>query len=112
MMRVIVHEQETLALIFDFKTPARVLETAERSGDSGKWNSQLRGERDNAKRVTHVVASGHVEHRLAQPFASMIDAKDRRKILQIDIGAAIIRLWGKAKRNGTGPRPARTPPAS
>src|SRR5436305_5210005 len=38
MMRVIVHEQKTVARIFDFKASARVLEFAKRGRDFVEWN--------------------------------------------------------------------------
>src|SRR5437660_10903249 len=51
MMRVIVHQQKAVALVFDFEATARVLETAQRYDDFREWNSQLGRERDDAERV-------------------------------------------------------------
>ncbi len=109
MMRVIVHEQEAIALVLDFKTPPGVLEAAERSDDFLKRNSQLRGEGDHPERVAHIVAARNVQDGFAQFLAAAKNTEDRREILKIDIRAAIIRLRGKTEGDGTRARAANSP---
>ncbi len=102
-MRVIVHQQETIALVFDLESAARVLEAAKRRGNFRERNSQLRSERNDAERIADVVAAGNVQHGFAQFLASAVNTKDRGKILQIDVCSAVVRVWRKAERDRAGP---------
>ena len=99
-MRVIIHEEEAVALVLDFKTPPRVLEAAERMDDLRKWNSDLRGKRNDPERIADVVPAGNIQDRFTQLLAAAKDRKDRREILQVDVSPAIVRIWREAKGNG------------
>ena len=98
MMRVVVDQQKALALVLDLETPAGVLETAQRSGDLLERNSQFGGERDDTERVAARCA-GPARSGSASPscFAPPKDTKDRGEILQLNIGAAIIRVLREAE---------------
>ncbi len=105
-MRVIVHEEEAIALILDLKTPACVLETPERCDHLLERNPEFRGERDHSHSVAHVMTAGDVQDGFAQFFAPAENAENGSEILKVDIGAAIIRRGREAEGNGTWPRPA------
>src|SRR5437879_4778653 len=72
---VIVNKQKALALVFDLEPASRVLEFTKRSYDFFKRNSKLERERDHPECIVDSVASGGVEGRFAQSFASKINAK-------------------------------------
>src|SRR5438034_3852772 len=80
MMRVIVHEQKTFALILDLKPTPRVLEFTKRSCNFFKWNSKLRSECDHAKGIVHVVFAGNVQGCLAEYLAAPTNAKKRAEV--------------------------------
>src|SRR6476646_5647172 len=99
MMRVIVHEQKSLALVFDLEPAAGVLEFGQRRGDLLEWNFQFAGERNHPERVAHVVPTRHVEDGFTELFTASINTKARGEIAEVDIGAAIIRLLSKSERD-------------
>ncbi len=108
MMRVIVHEQETLARVFDFEAAARVLKMAQRSRDLGEGHAQLGGERDHAERVAHIMPAGHVQDRFAELLAFAVSAEDAREILQLEIGSAVIGVGREPIGDGARPIRAKT----
>ena len=97
MMSVIIDQQETITLVFDFKAATSVLEAREQFFDFVEWNSQLRCESNDAECIAHIVLARHTQNRFAQLFATAINAKDRGEILQFDIGAAIGGVFGETK---------------
>ena len=107
-MRIIVHEQKPVALVFDFKTPSGVLEPAERSDNFREGYSQLRGEGDHPEGITHVVAARNVQDGLAELLTATKDTEDGRE-LKIDIRAAIIRLRCKTEGDGMRSRTTNSP---
>src|SRR5205814_4902292 len=109
MMRIIVHQQKPIALVFDFETPPGVLEATQGCDDLFKRYSQLQGEGDYPERITHVVVARNVQAGFAQLLTSAMDTKNRRKILKIDVSAAIIRLRRKTEGDGTRARPTNSP---
>ena len=95
-MRVIVHEQKTIALILDLKPTPRVLEFTKRSCNFFKWNSKLRSECDHTKGIVHVVFAGNVQGCLAECLAALTNAKKRAEVPQLDIDAAIMGVLRKS----------------
>src|SRR4029077_3936507 len=55
-----------------------------------------------------IVLSRNVENSLAEPLITVINRKNGREILQLNVGAAIIGILGQAERNGVAPRSAQT----
>src|SRR5438046_9107316 len=76
-----------------------MLELAKASRKFFKRNPELVRQRDHADRIVHVMPSGNIQHRFAQLLAAKINAEYGRKIAQLDIGAAIIGVFGKAVRD-------------
>ena len=109
MMGVIVHQQEPIALVFDFEPPPRVLEAAQRSDDLLEWYAQLRGEGDHPEGIAHVMAARNVQDRFAELLAAAKNTKDGCEIPKIDVGAAIIRFRRQPEGDGTGARSANSP---
>src|SRR5438552_10723811 len=99
-MRVIIDQEKTIARVFDFKTTTRVLELAQRVDNFFKRNPKFGGERDHADGSVDVVLAGDIQHRFAKLFALTINAKNRREIAQLNTGAAIVRFFRKAVRDG------------
>ena len=99
MVSVIIDEQKAIAAVFDFKPTPGMLELAKASRNFFKRNPKLVCQRDHADRIVHVMPSGNIQHRFAQLLAAKINAEYGRKIAQLDIGAAIIGVFGKAVRD-------------
>ena len=72
-----------------------MLKFAQRRRDFLERNSELGSERDDADRVVNVVLSGNVQNRFAELFATTINAKNRCKILQFNVGDAVMGFLGK-----------------
>ena len=102
MMRVIIHQKKAIALVFDFETAAGVLKPAKRGHNFLERNPEFAGERDHTERITDVMPAGNVQDRFPKFFPSPRHRKDGREIAQINIGAAIIRLFGKSERDWAG----------
>ena len=98
-MGIVVNKQKTIALILDFEAAARVLELAQRSRNFFKRNSKLGGEGNHTNSILDVVLPGNIQNRFAQLLPAPINAKDRSEIPQLDIGAAIIRLFEEPERD-------------
>src|SRR5438477_1198416 len=92
MMSVIIDQQKTRAVVFNFKAPPRVLEFRQRLGDFFKRNAKLSRERDDAERVTNVVLTRNIQNGFAEFFFAAINRKRGREIAEVDISAAIISI--------------------
>src|ERR1043166_1286285 len=100
-MRVIVNKQKPIALILDLKPASRVLEFTQGGRNFLKWNSKLGGECDYAKRIVHVMFSGNIKRRLAEFLAVPINAKNRAKVLQLDIDPMVMGILRKSVRDSS-----------
>src|SRR5260370_14588841 len=105
MMRVITDEQKTIGGVLYFKPAPGVLEFAKGSCNYLKGNAKLVRQRDHTNSIVDVVLSGNIQHCFAQSFAPKINTRNRYKIAQVDIGAAVVGVFGKTVRDcGFSPR--------
>ena len=74
-MGIIVNEQKTIALIFDFKSAARVLKFAKRCGNFFEWNPKLGGHCNYTEGIMDNVPTRSIERRFAQFSPPTINAK-------------------------------------
>src|SRR5260370_9708229 len=105
MMRVITGARKTLACLTYFNPAPGVLEFAKGSCNFLKGNPKLVRQRDHTNSIVDVMLSGNIQHCFAQSFAPKINTKNRYKIAQVDIGAAVVGVFGKTVRDcGFSPR--------
>ena len=96
MMRVIIDEQKPIALVLDLKATARMLEFAQRNRDFFKGNPKLGAEGDHANGILDIVPAWDIQDCFAQLLPVPINAKDRSKVPQFDVGAAVISALRKS----------------
>ena len=99
MMRVIVHQQKSIARILDLESAPRVLEFAQRSGNFLEGNPELGGQRDHPESVLHIMLARHVQHGFTELFAAPEHTKNRSDIAQLDVCAAVICFFRKTVRD-------------
>src|SRR5436853_3635497 len=96
MMTVIIDQQKSRAVVFDFKTPARVLELGQRSGDFFKRNAEFSCKPDDTEGIANIVFARNVQDCFAKVFLAAINTKYRRKVAQVDVSGAIVGVLGHA----------------
>src|SRR5215217_958611 len=99
MMRVIVHQQETVAGVFDFKSSAGVLESPQGFRNSIEGNAELGCQRDNGNCVMHVVLSRHVQYKFAELLPVAIRAEQASKIPELNVRSAVVHAFRQAEGN-------------
>src|SRR4029077_15893063 len=82
MMRIIIDQQKTVAGIFDFETPARVLKFGQGCGNLLERNTELGCQCDDSNGVLDIVPARNIQSRFAKFLTLLENRKDRGKILQ------------------------------
>src|SRR5579862_3865897 len=88
VVRVVVHYDAALALVFDLETPFRPAERLERGGDPLESDAERVRERDDAQSVRDVMFAGHVEHDGAERTATAQHVELRLEILHHEVRIA------------------------
>ncbi len=99
MMRVIVDHHVAIGAELDLEPPARAAKRLERLRDFRERHAELRGERDDRKRVAHIVPAGDVERDRAERLAVFQRAEMRLEILRVQVVETIYGAGALAVRD-------------
>src|SRR5580765_5074413 len=96
MMGIVIDQKKTIAGVFDFETPARVLKLGRGFGNFLEWNTELGCQCDDPNGVLNIVLTRNIQLRFTQFLTLPKNRKDRSEILQRNILRAIIRVFAEA----------------
>src|SRR5205807_3011972 len=99
MMPVVVDQQKTRTVVFNFESAPRMLKFRERLRDFFERNTQLGRKRDHAKCIVDVVLSRNVQDCVADFFLTAINGKAGGEIIEFDVSTAIIGAVRQAVTN-------------
>src|SRR6476660_2567961 len=96
MLGIVIDQKKTIAGIFDFEAPARVLKFGRGFGTFLEWNTELGCQCDDPNGVLDIVLTRNIQSSFTQLLTLAENRKDRSEFLQRNILRAIIRVFAEA----------------